>query len=159
MDEGQLKDSKGRIIDFKNTIVIMTSNIGSEFFSQKGKQIGFSYKQDEAGDHFEYDHVKSLVLDKLNDYLSPELLNRIDHKIVFSPLDYKQLTSIFTKLYNQFAEQRKANDKAIVPTFTDEEVQEKVKELYDPQYGARPIEQYIYNALEDQVIGSLLTHK
>ncbi len=56
------------------------------------------------------------------------------------------------KLYTQFAAQRKANDKAIVPTFTDEEVQEKVKELYDPQYGARPIEQYIYNSLEDQVI-------
>ena len=159
LDEGQLKDSKGRIIDFKNTIVIMTSNIWSEFFSQKGKQIGFAYKQDEAGDHFEYEHVKGLVLDKLNDFLSPELLNRIDHKIVFSPLDYKQLTNIFMKLYTQFAAQRKANDKAIVPTFTDEEVQEKVKELYDPQYGARPIEQYIYNSLEDQVIWSLLTHK
>jgi ATP-dependent Clp protease ATP-binding subunit ClpC len=157
LDEGTLKDSKGRVIDFKNTIIVMTSNIGSEYFSQTGKQIGFNYKHDAKGDDFEYESIKTLVLDKVNDYLSPELLNRIDHKVVFAPLGYEQLEKVFTKLYNSFKEQRKWNPSAIVPDFTKEEIRAKVEELYSPQYGARPIEQYIYNELEDKVIHSLLT--
>lgn len=157
LDEGTLKDSKGRLIDFKNTIIVMTSNIGSEYFSHQGKQIGFNYKHDAQWDEFDHEHVQWLVLEKLNDYLSPELLNRIDHKIVFQPLDYVQLEKVFNKLYHQFAQQRQANPLAVVPSFTNDQITEKVKELYNPQYWARPIEQYIYNELEDQVIASLLT--
>lgn len=157
LDEGQLKDSKGRIIDFKNTIIVMTSNIWSEFFSEQGKQIGFNYKHDWSSDNFDYEHAKSMVLDKLKDTLSPELLNRMDHKIVFNPLSHNQLEQVFEKIYTSFVNQRKVNPKAIVPEFSRELISEKVKELYNPQFWARPIEQYIYNELEDEVIQSLLT--
>ncbi|HMY80266.1 MAG TPA: ATP-dependent Clp protease ATP-binding subunit [Candidatus Absconditabacterales bacterium] len=156
LDEGQLKDSKGRIIDFKNTIIVMTSNIGSEYFSQQGKQIGFDYKELKGSNTVDIDHIKPLVIEKLQDHLLPELLNRIDHKLVFSPLNIEQLTHVFKKLYTQFKEQRSHNSSAIVPEFDDQQILQKVSELYNPQYGARPIEQYIYNELEDKVIESLL---
>ncbi len=159
LDEWQLKDSKGRVIDFKNTIIVMTSNIGSEYFSQQGKQIGFNYYtgDDSAADAAAFEHTKELVLEKLNDFMPPELINRIDHRIVFTPLSHTELEHIFKKLYKQFAEQRKANPLAVVPNFSEEMIQEKVKELYNAQYGARPIEKYISNELEDEVIASLLT--
>ncbi|MFA7284517.1 MAG: ATP-dependent Clp protease ATP-binding subunit [Candidatus Absconditabacterales bacterium] len=160
LDEGQLKDSKGRAIDFKNTVIVMTSNIGSEYFSQQGKQIGFNYNSErEDSESLEFEHTKGLVLDKLNDFMPPELINRIDHKIVFAPLGQKELEHVFKKLYKQFAEQRKANPLAVVPRYTDKMIVEKVKELRNPQYGARPIEKYIANDLEDEVISSLLTHQ
>jgi len=91
--------------------------------------------------------------------MPPELINRIDHKIVFAPLGQKELEHVFKKLYKQFAEQRKANPLAVVPRYTDKMIVEKVKELRNPQYGARPIEKYIANDLEDEVISSLLTHQ
>lgn len=160
LDEWQLKDSKWRIIDFKNTIIIMTSNIGSEYFSAQGKQIGFNYKHGNLQwDEFDIEHTKWLILEKLNEHITPELLNRIDHKIVFAPLGYHQLEQVFYKVYDQFATLRKNNPRAIVPIFTSEEVSLKIKELYNPQYWARPIEKYIYNDLEDKVIQSLLTQK
>lgn len=137
----------------------MTSNIGSEYFSQQGKQIGFNYYtgDDSAADAAAFEHTKELVLEKLNDFMPPELINRIDHRIVFTPLSHTELEHIFKKLYKQFAEQRKANPLAVVPNFSEEMIQEKVKELYNAQYGARPIEKYISNELEDEVIASLLT--
>lgn len=74
----------------------------SEYFSDKSQKIWFNYRIDSNDDSFDYDHAKGLVLDKLGDLLSPELLNRIDHKIVFRPLGLPQLKSIFIKLYNIF---------------------------------------------------------
>ncbi len=160
LDEWQLKDSKGRIIDFKNTIIIMTSNIWSEYFSSQGKQIWFNYKHaHQSWDEFDMEHTKSLIFDKLNEQITAELLNRIDHKIIFSPLNYNQLEQVFYKVYDQFKDQWKVHPEAIVPVFTKEEVSIKIKELYNPQYGARPIEKYIFNDLEDEVIKSLLTQK
>ncbi|MBP7007184.1 hypothetical protein KBB05_00210 [Patescibacteria group bacterium] len=105
------------------------------------------------------EHTKSLIFDKLNEQITAELLNRIDHKIIFSPLNYNQLEQVFYKVYDQFKDQWKVHPEAIVPVFTKEEVSIKIKELYNPQYGARPIEKYIFNDLEDEVIKSLLTQK
>lgn len=156
LDDGQLKDSKWRIIDFKNTIIIMTSNLWSEYFSEQGKQIGFHYKNGNSQD-IDFDNIKELVMDRVKDYLSPELLNRIDHKVVFNPLTHNELEHIFKKLYTSFSTQWKANPKAIVPIYDNESISNKVKELYNPQFGARPVEQFIFNELEDEVIASLLT--
>ena len=156
LDEWQIKDSKWRVIDFKNTIIIMTSNIWSEYFSDKSQKIWFNYRVDSTNNWFDYDHAKDLVLDKLNDLLSPELLNRIDHKIVFRPLGLPQLKSIFVKLYNVFKDNRSDQPSAKVPTFTDKQIDAKVKELYDPLYGARPIEKYISNDLEDQILDEMM---
>ena len=129
----------------------MTSNIGSEYFSDQGKQIGFHFKENDRSE-IDFDHVKELVLEKLKDFMSPELLNRIDHKLVFNPLSHTELEHIFLKLYTSFANQRRVNPKAIIPIYDKQLISEKVKELYNPQFGARPIEQFIYNDLEDEVI-------
>jgi ATP-dependent Clp protease ATP-binding subunit ClpC len=98
-----------------------------------------------------------MVMERVKDFLSPELLNRIDHKVVFNPLTHNELEHIFKKLYTSFSAQWKANPKAIVPMYDSESISSKVKELYNPQFGARPIEQFIFNELEDEVIASLLT--
>lgn len=156
LDEWQIKDSKWRVIDFKNTIIIMTSNIWSEYFSDKSQKIWFNYTSSSQDESIDYDHAKGLVLDKLGDLLSPELLNRIDHKIVFRPLGLPQLKSIFVKLYNIFKDNRAEQPSAKVPTFTDKQIDEKIKELYDPLYWARPIEKYIFNDLEDQVLDEMM---
>lgn len=156
LDEWQIKDSKGRVIDFKNTIIILTSNIWSEYFSSKWQRIWFNYKTDLATDEVDYDNVKDLIIDRLNDVLSPELLNRIDHKIVFKPLGVEQLKSIFIKLYNIFKDNRTDQPSAKIPKFTDKQIEDKVKELYDPVYGARPIEKYIFNDLEEQILDNMM---
>ena len=82
-DEGQLKDNKGRIVDFKSSIIIMTSNIWSDEFSKKQSRIGFSAWAKEDVEQKNFDDIKVRVLEELKNFLSPELLNRIDYKIVF----------------------------------------------------------------------------
>jgi len=153
LDEGQIKDNKGRWIDFKNTIIIMTSNIGSEYFSDKGSAIGFSMS---ATAEFDYDHAKWLVMDKIKDHFTPEWLNRVDYKIVFRPLSKIILANIFRKQLNELYAQRWSKSDIKLPDYSDEQIATIVNELYDPAYGARPIEKYIYDTVEEWLIEQMM---
>ncbi len=95
LEDGVVTDGKGRAINFKNTIVIMTSNIGSEEFNEKAAQIGFSTgEKEEEGIIADYATIRDKVLKQLPDFFAPEFLNRIDKTIVFNPLDKKVLKNI-----------------------------------------------------------------
>lgn len=155
-DEGQLKDSKGRIIDFKSTIIIMTSNLGSEEFSRKQVNIGFATGDAKEMDQQGFEKIKERITDQLKNFLSPELLNRIDHKIIFRPLDKENLTIIFKQQLDKFLTVWKANEAIELPKFTKKQIEEIIDKIYDPQYGARPVERYIQDDIEGDLIKKVL---
>ena len=156
LDEGQLKDSKGRWIDFKNTIIIMTSNIGTEEFSKKKTTIWFDTGTQKDIDSKHFDEIKTRVLDELKNHITPELSNRIDHKIVFKPLDKENLKEIFNHQIKKFLAAWKENEAVKLPKFSQTEVSKIIDKIYDPAFGARPIERYINDEVEPKLINSLL---
>ena len=133
LDDGRLTDSKGKTIDFKNTIIIMTSNIGS------------SYLLENEGDEIS-DKVRNLVMDSLKSRFKPEFLNRIDDIIMFKPLNNTQIG----KIINIFLKNVKARlgEKDIKLEITDAALNLIANEAYDPHYGARPLKRYIVNTIE-----------
>ncbi len=153
LDEWQIKDNKGRLIDFKNTIIIMTSNLGSEFFTDKGSKIGFGLG---TNTEFDYDHAKSLVMDKVNSHFTPEWLNRIDFKIVFRPLSKTVLIDIFRKNLDLLFAQRAAKSDITLPEYSDDRVATIINDIYNPAYGARPVEQYIFDKVEEELIEQVM---
>ncbi len=135
LDEGKLKDSKGRYVNFKNCIIVLTSNIGSQFIS-KMESFGFSSKPES-----DYGDMKDKVTDSLKDFFRPEFLNRLDEIIVFDVLSKSMIHKIVEIQLKQLVERLKT--KNVVLKYTESAVQ-KISELgYDPHYGARPIKRVI----------------
>ena len=154
LDDGRLTDSKGRIVNFKNTVVILTSNIGSEQLVNMN-QIGFedSMKKSEESDK-QYDEVKDRVMEKLQKSFRPEFLNRLDEIVVFKPLDQTSIRKIVTLLINE-ATQRLAEREIAVSV--DREVYEKVgKEGYNTEYGARPLHRKIQTDILDPLASAII---
>ena len=132
LDDGRLTDNKGKTVDFKNTLIIMTSNIGSSYLLEAGENIG--------------DEAKNLVMNEMKRRFKPEFLNRVDDIITFKPLDkegIKQIIDIFMQSLR-----KRLQDKNINIEVTDRAKEIMVKEGYDPIYGARPLKRYISNTLE-----------
>ncbi|HEY8028753.1 MAG TPA: ATP-dependent Clp protease ATP-binding subunit [Gaiellaceae bacterium] len=154
LEEGKLTDAQGRRVDFRNTIVIMTSNIGAASIS-KNQSFGFSVG-DESG--LSYDEMKSRVMGELKKVFRPELLNRIDEIIVFHKLDKEEIKTIIDLLLKRLREQM-ANHEVTVE-LTDEAKDLLVDKGYDPAMGARPlrraIQRYIEDPLADYVLGRQL---
>lgn len=160
LDEGILKDSKGRIVDFKSTIIVMTSNIGSDEFSKKQTKIWFSAASTAAEiDDQQFQDIKTRVLEELKNYLSPELINRIDYKIVFKHLNKEMLTNIMKIRLNEYLAAWKDQPEVKIPKYTNKQITEMVDKIYDPQYGARPIERYIQDVIEPEIIKHILQKK
>jgi ATP-dependent Clp protease ATP-binding subunit ClpB len=149
LDDGQLTDSKGRKINFKNTIIIMTSNIGSNYI-EKMESIGFTNNTQEA----EYVHTKDKVHDALKDYFRPEFLNRIDEIVVFdilSPEAIKEIVSLRTNIVLA-----RLQEKGIKVEVSDEALTYLANVGYNPHYGARPlnrlIQTKILNPIAERII-------
>lgn len=158
LDEGKLKDSKWRWIDFKSTIIVMTSNLGSEEFSKKRATIGFNANATDGKeiDENQFTTIRSRILDELKDFMSPELINRIDYKIVFKPLTKEIVRGIFEKNLKEFLDVWTLNKDVTIPSFTKTKIKEIVDEIYDPQYGARPIQRYIHDKIENEIIEQIM---
>jgi len=158
LDEWKLKDSKWRWIDFKSCIVVMTSNIGSENFSKNSWVIWFdaTKKDKDELSSQSFEKIQWKIMDELKDYMTPELLNRIDHKIVFKPLSKEVLANIFEKNLNEFLCSRKVNSQVKLPEYSKKQIAKIIDEIYDPQYGARPIERYINDNIEPEIIKQLI---
>lgn len=154
LDEGKLKDSKGRIIDFKSTIIIMTSNIGSEQFSIKKTTIWFDAEEHKKWK--EFDIQKERIFDELRNFLSPEFINRIDYKVVFKPLTKEILCKIMKKNLNEFLATWKETSEVKLPKYSDKQIKEIIEKIYDPQYWARPLERYISDEIEPKIINQLI---
>ena len=159
LDEGHLKDAKGRIVDFKNTIIIMTSNIGSEEFVKKQSRIGFTTGEKGDINDKEFNLVKERVIEEMKNFLSPELLNRIDYKIVFKHLSKETLATIMKNKITEFLNARKHNSDIVLPKYSDKQIKDIIEKIYEPQYGARPLERYIQDEIEPQLIKKIMAKK
>jgi ATP-dependent Clp protease ATP-binding subunit ClpC len=151
LEEGKLTDAQGRRVDFRNTIVIMTSNIGA---SQISKNQGFGFSiGDEQG--LSYEEMKSRVMGELKKVFRPELLNRIDEIIVFHKLSKEEITIIIDLLLKRLREQMAQHEVTI--ELTDDAKELLVDKGYDPAMGARPlrraIQRFIEDPLADYVLG------
>ena len=154
LEDGRLTDAQGRKVDFRNTIVIMTSNIGAGTISNN-QTLGFSIG-DESG--LSYEDMKERVLGELKKVFRPELLNRIDEVIVFHKLTKEEITTIVELVLRRLREQMGEHEVAI--ELTDEAKELLVEKGYDPAMGARPlrraIQRYIEDPLADFVLGRSL---
>lgn len=157
LDEGHLKDNKGRWIDFKSTIIVLTSNIGSEEFGKKIASIGFDSGTEKEMSDKDFDAQKARIMERLRDWMKPELLNRLDYTIVFRPLSKESLGEIFVMKVNEFLGAWKEKEGVKIPKFTKKKVEEIIHKIHNPQFGARPIERYIYDEIEPQLIDQIMT--
>jgi ATP-dependent Clp protease ATP-binding subunit ClpC len=151
LDEGRLTDGKGRAVNFKNTIIILTSNIGSEFI-EKMESIGFSNKSEKE----DYNNVKDKVTEALKDHFRPEFLNRLDEIIVFdilSPEAIKEIVNIRIK-----AVVGRLLQKGIEFKISDEALSYLAKEGYDPHFGARPLNRLIQNKILNPVATFIISN-
>ncbi len=152
LDEGKLTDSKGRIVNFKNTIIIMTSNIGSQYV-QKMEAIGFT-NADEAQ---EYVQVKEKVSDAMKEYFKPEFLNRVDENIIFDVLTKDQVREI-VKLQLDILRKRML-EKEIYLEVSEEAISFIGEKSYDPHFGARPVKRFIQGTILNKIAQLMLAKK
>ncbi|MFD2617348.1 ATP-dependent protease ATP-binding subunit ClpC [Terrilactibacillus laevilacticus] len=149
LDDGRLTDSKGRTVDFRNTAIIMTSNVGASTL-KKNKYLGFTVESEGQ----EYRDMKDKVMGELKRTFRPEFLNRIDEIIVFHELKKDQLKHIVSLLSEQLKE-RLANQ-GIILDLTDAAIEKIADEGYDPEYGARPLRRALQRRIEDRLSEELL---
>jgi len=154
LEDGRLTDSKGRTVDFKNTLLIMTSNIGSKVIEKGGGGLGFEFSGDSVEDS-QYNRIKSLVNEELKQYFRPEFLNRLDEIIVFRQLTKKEVKEIAEIMLQEvFA---RLQDKGIKLNVTDAFKERLVEEGYNPSYGARPLRRAVMRLLEDSLAEEVLS--
>ena len=152
-EDGRLTDAKGRTVDFKNTLLIMTSNIGSKVIEKGGGGLGFEFEENSAD--AQYNRIRTLVNEELKQYFRPEFLNRLDEIIVFRQLTKEQVKDIseimLREVFGRLTEQ------GITLEVTDAFKELLVKEGYNPSYGARPLQRAIMRLLEDVLAEELLS--
>jgi ATP-dependent Clp protease ATP-binding subunit ClpC len=155
-EDGRLTDAQGRTIDFKSTLLILTSNIGSKIIEKgSGKSLGFSIADDESD--FEYDRVHKLVHEELKQYFRPEFLNRLDEIIVFRQLTKDEVAEIAElMLVDVFG---RVSETGIRLEVTDRFKKHLVNEGYNPTYGARPLRRAVMRLLEDNLAEELLSER
>ena len=149
LEDGRLTDSKGRVVDFRNTVVIMTSNVGADALKYQ-KNLGFNI----GGVDSKHKDMKGTMLEELKKAFRPEFLNRIDEMIVFHSLEKEHLKEIVAMMSNVLTKRLKEQD--ITLELTDAALEKIADEGYDPQYGARPIRRALQKQVEDRLSEELL---
>ncbi len=152
LDNGHLTDAKGRKVNFKNTVIVLTSNIGAQYIDRMSR-MGFSLDTTEAGD---YDHAKGKVMDSLKDFFRPEFLNRLDEIIMFNILSPEVVREI-AKLQIDIVVKR-LEQKEIKLVVKKDVLEWLAKEGYDPHYGARPMKRLIQNKILTPVASMIVTN-
>ena len=137
LDDGRLTDSKGRTVNFKNTVIIMTSNIGSQYLLDIGEDGRFREGTEEK------------VMNELKYYFRPEFLNRVDDIVIFKPLARKEVKEIVKLVLKDLDERLKEKDIRLIPT--ERALDYIVDEGWDPEYGARPIKRFIQRHVETEL--------
>jgi ATP-dependent Clp protease ATP-binding subunit ClpC len=152
LDDGHLTDAKGRKVDFKNTLIILTSNIGSKVIEKGGSGLGFEFDtQAEAN----YNRIRTLVNEELKAYFRPEFLNRVDEIIVFTQLSKDEVKQIAEIMLRDVSS--RLTEKGIALEVTESFKERVVQEGYNPSYGARPLRRAIMRLLEDSLAEALLS--
>ena len=151
LDNGRLTDAKGRVVNFKNTVIIMTSNVGAQYID-KMQAIGFSKGEKES-----YESVKDKVLDALKDQFRPEFLNRLDDILVFDVLTEENIKNIVNIQVDVV--KKRLQEKEIELVISDTVLTELAKEGYSPQYGARPLKRLIQTKILNPVATMMISNK
>lgn len=152
LEDGRLTDSQGRTVDFKNTVIIMTSNVGARLITEKQKALGFI--SDENEKEQDNKNIKELVMGELQNVFRPEFLNRVDDIIVFNKLTQDEIKQIASKMLDVLAKRlEKLNVKI---TFSDEAVTAIADKGFDENYGARPLRRAIQSEIEDVLSEKML---
>ena len=154
LDDGHITDSQGRKVDFKNTIIIMTSNAGAQSIVEP-KKLGFASSDDEKQN---YERMKNSVMEEVRRIFKPEFLNRIDETIVFRSLNKNDMKQIVTLMLKDLIERCK-NQMDITLVVRDSVKNYIVEKAYEPKYGARPLRRKIQNEIEDQLAEEILDGK
>ncbi len=149
LDDGRLTDSKGRVVDFRNTVVIMTSNVGADALKYQ-KNLGFNVGDTDT----KYKDMKGTMLEELKKAFRPEFLNRIDEMIVFHSLEKEHLKEIVSFMANTLT--KRLREQNIELELTEAALEKIAQEGYDPQYGARPIRRALQKHVEDRLSEELL---
>nr|QCI05984.1 Clp protease ATP binding subunit [Delesseria sanguinea] len=155
LEDGRLTDAKGRTIDFKNTLLIMTSNIGSKVIEKGGGGLGFELGESQV--ESQYNRIKSLVNEELKQYFRPEFLNRLDEIIVFRQLTKDEVREIADLMLKEVFDRIKQKD--IDLNVTERFKNRLVDEGYNPSYGARPLRRAVMRLLEDSLAEEFLSGK
>lgn len=153
LEDGRLTDSKGRTVDFKNTLIIMTSNVGSKVIEKTGNSAGSGLSSEQTNDT--YKKICLLVNEELKHYFRPEFLNRLDEIIIFRQLTKSDVTQIAEILLKQIF--KRLSEKGIQLTVTQAFKTTLIKEGFNPSYGARPLRRAIMHLLEDTLAEELLS--
>lgn len=152
LDDGHITDSQGRKVDFKNTIIIMTSNAGAQAIVEP-KKLGFAASEDEKQD---YDRMKNGVMEEVRRIFKPEFLNRIDETIVFRSLNKEDMKQIVTLMLKDLSS-RCQKQMGLTLTVRDSVKNYIVEKAYEPKYGARPLRRKIQNEIEDKLAEEILS--
>ena len=157
LENGVLTDSQGHHVDFKNTILIMTSNIGARHITEQKTPLGFNSEEEKLDAALEESKTRTLVMEELKKAFRPEFLNRIDATIMFHKLSQENIHQIARNMLEGVKKRVKALDMDI--TFTDAAVDAVSKDGYDPVYGARPLRRAIQSEIEDALSEQILEGK
>ena len=153
LDDGILTDSQGRRVDFRNTVIIMTSNLGARLITEKSKNMGFLSSEHENKTK-DYNAIKEDVMSEIKKAFRPEFINRIDDIIVFRKLDEEDIKQIASKMLEGLKSRLSAN--GITAQFTEAAVEKISKSGFDPVYGARPLRRAIQSEIEDLLAEKML---
>lgn len=155
LEDGRLTDSKGRTVDFKNTLLILTSNVGSKVIEKGGGGLGFDLSEDQSNS--QYNRIKSLVNEELKQYFRPEFLNRLDEIIVFRQLTKDEVGEIAEIMLKEVF--TRISEKGIQLEVTPRFKSFLIDEGYNPIYGARPLRRAVMRLLEDTLSEEFLSEK
>ncbi len=157
MEEGQLTDARGHKVDFRNAIIIMTSNIGAEEIRRQGT-LGFSLKQDEKqAEAQNYEEMRKKLLDSLRKVFRPEFINRLDGVIVFHPLNKEHIRNIINVELDKVACRMREHNLSLHAS--EAALEYLAAEGFNPEMGARPLRRVIQDQVEDQLSDAILAHE
>lgn len=159
LDDGRLTDSQGRTVDFRNTIIIMTSNVGAKYITNQSSlnEIGFSINNEQHKTESEFEKIKKTVMSELKKTFRPEFLNRVDDTIVFTKLSDSEIEEIAKLMLDTLTKRLKAMN--ITISFTENAIKHIAKVGFDPVYGARPLRRAITSNIEDKISEEILQGK
>ena len=157
LEDGIVTDSQGRRVDFKNTIIVMTSNVGARNITAAGKPLGFDGRETDADEKTRFDRIRQAVTEELRRTFKPEFLNRIDETIVFRQLTEEDIRRIAQRMLDITG--KRMAQQGITLAADEEAVTALAKDGFDPQYGARPLRRAIQNEVEDAVAELMLEGK
>ena len=156
LDNGRLTDGKGRVVNFRNTIIIMTSNLGGEYIKEMAS-LGFNYKKEDTDYTNQRETLKTKILEALQEFFRPEFLNRIDDIIIFNPLTPKEIEKIVDLQINRI--KKRLETKGLLLDFTKEAKKYLALKGYDPNFGARPLKRLIEKEVLDPIADKIINQE